>query len=177
MKVTALEEYGLRCMVLLAKNFDKNRHLSLQEIGQEEGLSVAYSGKLLSILREAGLVTAARGRNGGYTLSKHPSRMNLSEVLGALGEPVYTAAHCSRYTGENGTCVHLSDCSIRNIWRGLDRFMRRVFEAVTLEDVASGRYSALDLESIGTGDNNPSDKLPEDKQRNTMQTSTSEYRG
>ena len=65
MKITAIEEYGLRCMILLARN---NAPMSLPEISDAEGLSIPYAAKLLGILRKADLVSAERGRNGGYRL-------------------------------------------------------------------------------------------------------------
>ena len=51
MKVTALEEYGLRCMVLLARS-EEDHPLTLPEFSDREGVSVPYAGKLLMILKK-----------------------------------------------------------------------------------------------------------------------------
>ena len=67
MKVSALEEYGIRCMVLLARQ--EGGSLTLPEISEAEGLSISYAGKLLNILKKAGLVKSVRGRLGGYALT------------------------------------------------------------------------------------------------------------
>jgi len=66
MRITAVEEYGLRCLLNLAREGAKAQ-LSISEIAEMEGLSVPYTSKLLSILRKSGLVLAARGRGGGRT--------------------------------------------------------------------------------------------------------------
>lgn len=140
MKVTALEEYGLRCMVLLAKRAESGSPVTLAEIGEEEGLSVAYAAKLLAILRKADLVNAARGRNGGYVLARSPEEIALKEIIDALGEPVFSAAHCSKFTGVDGTCTHISNCSVRSVWRGFDRIIGRLLDQTTLSDIITGGY-------------------------------------
>ncbi|MBU1319423.1 MAG: Rrf2 family transcriptional regulator [candidate division Zixibacteria bacterium] len=148
MKVTALEEYGLRCMVLLAKRAESSNPVTLAEIGEHEGLSVAYAAKLLSILRKAELVSAVRGRNGGYVLSKSPEDIVLKEVIDALGDPVFSAAHCSKFTGVDSTCMHISNCSVRNVWRGFDKIIGRLLDKITLADIISGGYDMAKTYSL-----------------------------
>jgi Rrf2 family iron-sulfur cluster assembly transcriptional regulator len=149
MKVTAQEEYGLRCMVLLAR---RNSPASLSEISAAEGLSIAYSGKLLSILRKAELVNASRGRNGGYSLTRSAEDISLFDILQALGKRVFSAAHCDKYRGDNDSCVHIEDCSVRVVWRGFDKFLSRFLKTVTLAELADGEIDmgALEIESVAT---------------------------
>ena len=68
MKITAQEEYGLRCLLRLARAGD-GRSLTIPEIAADEGLSVPYVAKLLAVLRQAGLIESVRGRSGGYRLA------------------------------------------------------------------------------------------------------------
>ncbi|MFH1893924.1 MAG: Rrf2 family transcriptional regulator [Candidatus Zixiibacteriota bacterium] len=152
MKVTALEEYGLRCMVLLAKRAESSGPVTLAEIGDHEGLSVAYAAKLLAILRRAGLVSAVRGRNGGYVLSRSPEDIVLKEVIDALGEPVFSAAHCSRFTGVDSTCMHISNCSVRNVWRGFDKIIGRLLDRITLADIITANYDVAETYSLSIED-------------------------
>ncbi len=137
MKITALEEYGLRCMVLLAKSSGKNM-LTIPEIGQLEGLSVPYTGKLLMLLKKAELVTAERGRRGGYFLARPAREITLQDIFGALGDPVFGSAHCNRYgTGsDNGNnCLHDDCCSIRTVWDSFHRLIGDYLERLTLADL------------------------------------------
>ncbi len=137
MKVTALEEYGLRCMVLLAKG-EQSRPLTLPEFGFKEGVSIPYAGKLLMILKNGGLVKAVRGRNGGYILAVPPEQITLKEIFDALGEPVFSSSHCDRFSGENEICVHSAGCSVRNIWETFEDFINAFLEKITLADLAAG---------------------------------------
>ena len=81
MKISAQEEYGLRCLLQLAQSGDKGS-ATLPEIAAAEGLSVPYAAKLLSVLRQAGLIESVRGRSGGYRLATR-SRKDWTGVAAA----------------------------------------------------------------------------------------------
>jgi Rrf2 family iron-sulfur cluster assembly transcriptional regulator len=142
MKVSALEEYGVRCMLLLARR-GAEETLTLPEFESSEGLSIPYAAKLLTILRRAGLVKAARGRKGGYMLTRAPEQIALKEILDALGEQAFSSSHCGRHAGQLDTCVHLDDCQVRVIWKSFDNFISQLLSGITLADVASGNLDFL----------------------------------
>src|SRR4051812_41789661 len=104
MKISAQEEYGLRCLVLLARQAD-GASLSLRQIAKGEGISTAYAGKLLWVLNHAGLVKATRGSKGGYTLARPATEINLSEVIRVLDQDSVDT-HCQHYPGELSECIH-----------------------------------------------------------------------
>ena len=141
MKITALEEYGLRCMLLLARS--NGNTLTLPDFSQGEGLSIPYAGKLLMILKKSGLVKAVRGRNGGYTLSRQADKIYLNEIFNALGEPVFSPSHCQKFSGEEEICVHKGDCSVRDIWKGFGGLIGTVLERITLADIVSGNLEII----------------------------------
>lgn len=143
MKITALEEYGLRCMVLLARHGDDDP-LTLTEFATREGFSIPYAGKLLMILKKSGLVKAVRGRKGGYVLLQSPEEITLKEIFEVLGKPVFSVGYCEKYTGENEVCVHSGDCTVKNIWQTFDEFIESYLERVTLADLVSGDISPLE---------------------------------
>ena len=143
MRVTAIEEYGLRCMILLARNQELS--LTLPEISAREGLSLPYAGKLLMILKRSGLVRAARGRKGVYLLAKPAQNIMLKEVFGALGEPVFSPSHCEKYAGDSECCIHVDDCTVKNIWGVFNEFVNGYVGRTTLADLASGRNQIKEL--------------------------------
>ncbi len=153
MKVSALEEYGLRCMILLARN--GGGPMTLPEISEAEGLSLSYAGKMLMILKKADLVKAVRGRQGGYELKKVPEEYSLKEIFQALGDPLYNSRHCGKFTGENDVCVHTDDCTVRDIWKGFSTIINGFLDRMSLADVASGNYDFNDLYQSLKIDNRP----------------------
>jgi Rrf2 family protein len=155
MRVTALEEYGLRCMVLLARSGEDNP-LTLPEFSNREGVSIPYAGKLLMILKKGGLVKAVRGRKGGYVLAISPAEITLKKIFDALGHPVFSANHCERFTGVGEACIHTEDCSVRGVWQTFEGFIASFLQRVTLGDLASGDSELLknigfEIQGIGQG--------------------------
>ena len=131
MKLTAHEEYGLRCLIRLGQAGPGGR-LTIPEISSAEGLSEAYVGKLLRLLRLGGFVTAARGV-GCYSLARPASRIVLRDVMAVLGERLFGDDFCETHVGERETCVRNVDCSLRVLWRTLQRAVDDVLKRTTLE--------------------------------------------
>lgn len=149
MKITAIEEYGLRCMLILAKRKGPTA-LTLPEISAGEGLSIPYSGKLLMILKQAGLVKSVRGRKGGYALARPADQIYLKEIFDCLGDSVFAQGYCERHGGEFETCVHKGDCEVKHIWQGIDKFISNVFNKITLAELASGNANFSEMLAAGT---------------------------
>ncbi len=134
MRITALEEYGLRCLLVLAGK-GINGQLSIPEIADKEGLSVPYASKLLSILRKADLVTAVRGRGGGFRIARPPEQITLLEVIVGLGGPLIDHDHCDRYSGQKETCVRHGHCAVRHVLGSLACYIADYLESASLADI------------------------------------------
>ncbi|MCA1815138.1 MAG: Rrf2 family transcriptional regulator [Acidobacteria bacterium] len=130
MKVSAQEEYGLRCLLQLASLADEES-LTLAQVAEREGISQANAGKLLWILNKAGLVTSTRGTKGGYRLARPATQVRLSEVIKVLDEDVL-ASHCKSYTGVLDSCVHNGNCGIRPVIVGLHEVVEQALSNITL---------------------------------------------
>ena len=134
MKITALEEYGLRCMIQLA-TAEPGQPITVAYVAEREGLSPEYAGKLLNLLGQAQLVSSVRGRNGGFVLTKTADEISLAEIVGALADGLFDAQYCQRYSGIEDNCVHLSSCSLRPVWWTLSQMIQRTLERVSLIDL------------------------------------------
>jgi len=130
MKISAQEEYGLRCLVQLAQ-ISENESLTLPQIAEREGISVANAGKLMWLLNKAGFVQATRGTKGGYTLARPASEIKLNEVIKVLDADEINA-HCDSYKGVLDSCVHKGDCGIRPVLVGLHEIVQNALSQITL---------------------------------------------
>lgn len=130
MKVSAQEEYGLRCLLQLAP-LAADEYLTLAQLAEREGLSVANAGKLMWILNKAGLVKSIRGTKGGYRLARPAAVIHLSEIIKVLDEGAI-AGHCQSYTGVLDTCVHTGNCGIRPVIVGLHDIVQQALSHITL---------------------------------------------
>ena len=130
MKISAQEEYGLRCLVQLATLGD-GESLTLSQIAEREGISVANAGKFMWILSRAGFAQSTRGTKGGYSLARPASEIYLSEVIKVLDEDTIQT-HCQSYAGLKDICVHTGDCGIRPVIVGLHEIVQNALANITL---------------------------------------------
>ena len=131
MKISAQEEYGLRCLLQLAHAAKRSESLTLAQIAEREGISVANAGKLLWILNKAGLVQSHRGTKGGYHLARPASEIRLSDIIKVLDDDV-VASHCKSHTGVLDVCIHTGDCGIRPVIIGLHEIVQKALSEITL---------------------------------------------
>lgn len=135
MKVTAMQEYGLRCMLQLSIHGPKTP-MTVRDIAGRERLTPVYVEKLLVTLRRAGLVRSLRGVNGGYALNKPAAQISVAAVLAALGQVDLGKDMCGRFTGTAKKCVHTGNCGIRPVWGNLTRFIFGFLSRLTLEQLS-----------------------------------------
>ncbi len=141
MKISAQEEYGLRCLVQLA-NLPDGESLTLPQIADREGISTANAGKLMWLLNKADFVHSTRGTKGGYSLARPADEIHLNEIIKVLDADVVDK-HCESYTGVLDTCVHKGDCGIRPVIVGLHEIVENALSKITLAQLV-GSESSVD---------------------------------
>lgn len=136
MKISAQEEYGLRCLVQLA-TLPEGESLTLPQIAELEGISTANAGKLMWLLNKAEFVVSTRGTKGGYCLARPAEDIRLNEIIKVLDADVVDK-HCDSYTGVLDKCVHKGDCGIRPVIVGLHEIVENALSQITLAQLIGG---------------------------------------
>ncbi len=134
MKFSAQEEFGLRCLLVMARKAPGSG-TTIPEIARLENLSQPHVAKLLAILRREGIIKSTRGQLGGYALAHDPSEIIIGNVLAALGGKLYESEFCERHSGLTPTCVHDGTCSLRPFWQSIQDAVDSVVNKVTLKDL------------------------------------------
>lgn len=81
MKLKASVDYGVRAIMYLALKGDT---CSSREIAEEMSIPRDYLIQLALRLRNAGLIKARPGKNGGYVLAKDASEISIGQILDAF---------------------------------------------------------------------------------------------
>ncbi len=148
MKLTSHEEYGLRCLICVGQEGPGGR-LTIPEISTAEGVSEAYVGKLLRMLRLGGFVTAARGV-GGYSLAHPANQIVLRDVMAVLGGRLFHSDFCEMHTGQRPDCVRSADCSLRVLWRTVQAAVDEILTKTTLADLLCNESQMISwVQSLG----------------------------
>jgi Rrf2 family protein len=138
MKVTAQEEYGIRCLLQLARRAGSPEPVTVREVATSESLSPAYAEKLLRVLSRAGLTQSIRGTRGGYRLTRPPERVTLGDAVRALGGFVAQRELCARFSGNDDCCVHTADCSLRPVWSTVNAHVQKILDSMPLSLLLQG---------------------------------------
>ncbi len=132
MKLSTRARYGLRAMLELAESYGDGPVLA-RTIAAKQEISDKYLHSLLTMLTHAGLVRSVRGAGGGYTLTRHPSKITVCEVVKIL-EGSLSLVECVK---DEGVCERASDCPARDIWGDVSRAIDRALSNLTLENVVA----------------------------------------
>jgi Rrf2 family protein len=142
MKLSTQEEYGLRCLLQLARA--ESGTLTIPELGRREGISSANVAKIMRILRKAGFVISSRGQAGGYVLARAPEEIVVGEVLASVGGRMFDSTFCQRHAGVEVSCTHLGDCSIRPVLRHVQEAIDQVLGRLTLRSLLRSEREVAD---------------------------------
>jgi len=103
-------DYALRCMLLLALKY--NQIYGASSIAEERLIPRPFLTKILQKLARAELVNSTRGSKGGFRLAKHPSKINVIEIIEAMEGPI----GMSRCAVDLKKCDFSHSCALCPVW-------------------------------------------------------------
>lgn len=133
MRFTTQAEYGLICALHLAR-FGGERPVAAREMADSENLPADYTEKILRRLRQAGIVTAARGVTGGFTLAREPNAISVKDIIDATEGSTFEI-NCTSHPVDTDRCDETSACSIRPVWYALRRRIDALLSEIKLSDL------------------------------------------
>jgi len=127
MKVGSKGRYAVIAIVDVARHSGSGA-VPLADVAMRQRISLSYLEQLFALLRRAGVVQSARGPGGGYRLARPASETSIRSIFEAVEDPVSATAR-----------EEVSAAVTAPLWGALDRSIRGVLAAVTVEDVIAGR--------------------------------------
>ncbi len=127
MRLSPAAELAVRGVVALVERYGRGP-TTLKTICAARDLPKQYLVKLFSLLARADIVTAIRGKRGGYELARDPKGITLLEVIEAVEGPIvlnfcqHTPPKCDQ-----------EDCPMREMWTRLQQTVRRELGAMTMD--------------------------------------------
>lgn len=132
--------YALRVMAALAEN-QTGEYVSLKKIAEQEAIPHKYLESIMTALAKAGLAEGARGKSGGYRLSRPPERYTVLEILQTT-ETSLSSVSCTEHGGKG--CRRAESCPTLPMWRALDKTVKEFFSAYSLADLTKERGGGTD---------------------------------
>ena len=133
MELNTKARYAVMAMADLAKHSGEGA-VPLSAIAERQNLSLAYLEQIFLVLRRAGLVGSARGRSGGYLLSRPADEIAIAEIMKATSEET----RMTRCLDGNTGCLGDQRCLTHGLWHALGGHISAFLSSVTLQEVLDG---------------------------------------
>lgn len=126
MHFKASVEYGMRAVLYLA---EKGSICSSREVADEMSIPRDYLIQLAQLLRNAGIIHARPGKNGGYSLAKDASEISMLDIFNALQN--------NRLRAERKEAEDASDLlqDITAACSAVEREMEEYMSSITLQNM------------------------------------------
>lgn len=119
-------EYGMRAVLYLA---EKGSICSSREVADEMSIPRDYLIQLAQLLRNAGIVHARPGKNGGYSLEKDASEISMLDIFNALQNDRLRAERKEAEDASNLLQDITAACS------AVEREMEEYMSSITLQNM------------------------------------------
>jgi Rrf2 family transcriptional regulator, iron-sulfur cluster assembly transcription factor len=135
MKLSTKGRYAVTALADIALN-GATGPVTLADISDRQGISLAYLEQLFVKLRRRGLVASVRGPGGGYRLAHAPDAMRISDIMAAVDERL-NAMGCE---GKEEGCGNSKEaCLTHALWEQLSAHVHVFLSQTTIADVIGDR--------------------------------------
>jgi Rrf2 family transcriptional regulator, cysteine metabolism repressor len=80
-KLSVKVDYACRVLAQLSKTHGTDQLAHIEDLARAEAVPANYLVQILSELRNGGLITSRRGKQGGYALARPPEDISLFDIL------------------------------------------------------------------------------------------------
>ena len=129
-KISRQADYALQ-LILELSALEHKQLLSLKIFSLKSSISFLFLQKIAKKLREAGLIEAGYGKNGGYKLKKSADEITLKNVIETIDGP-YGTTDCAR---AGGYCQKADKCHVKHGLNQVNNQIIKYFENVKVIDL------------------------------------------
>ena len=138
MMISTKGRYALRFLADVAEH-QGDGFVPLKDVAVRQEISEKYLEIVVKELVKGGLLTALRGKGGGYRLSRSPEEYNVKSILELMEGPLAPVA-CLE-SGQN-VCPRSNSCRTLPLWQGLDKVISDYLTQFTLVDLCEKTQAA-----------------------------------
>lgn len=124
MKLSVKVDYACRVLAQMARYHGSEELSHIEELARREAVPANYLVQILSELRNGGLITSRRGKQGGYALARPPETISLYDIVKVIeGELLEFSASSEGQSGKR----------VNQIWRELRAAFEQKAKSYTLD--------------------------------------------
>ncbi|MGN0153666.1 MAG: RrF2 family transcriptional regulator [Lachnospiraceae bacterium] len=134
MKISTRGRYAIRVMLDLSEH-NTGEYIPLADVAKRQEISEKYLEAIVAMLVKNGLLTALRGKGGGYKLTRQPEEYSIGSIL-KVTEGSFAPVACLEQ--KPNQCERAAHCKTLRMWEGLEQIIEEYFENITLASLADG---------------------------------------
>ncbi len=109
-------KYAIKALTLLARNFEENLPVRINEIAEKERIPHKFLEAILLEMRKQGILGSKMGASGGYYLLKRPDEIFLSTIIRLTGGPIALVPCVSlNFYEPCAECKTPAECGLRQV--------------------------------------------------------------
>lgn len=139
MMISTKGRYALMVMIDLAQH-ENQGNISLKAVATRQQISMKYLESIVSMLREGGLVTSTRGKEGGYRLSRPATEIHVGEII-RVTEGSLALMACPECEG--GSCDRAPVCLTLPMWQNLEALIDGYLCRISIRDLVEGNIPSV----------------------------------
>ncbi len=139
MQLTRYTDFGIRTLMYLALQPDRNTLFRIAEITEVFELSPNHVSKIVHHLGKLGYLETIRGKSGGFRLGMSASQINVGQLVRVL-ENSLAPIDCSK-----PYCRFTPSCQLKGVLAEAVSAYLAVLDKYSLEDIVSNRQQLLAL--------------------------------
>jgi len=123
-KLSVKVDYACRVLAQLARHHGEGRLAHIDELAKTEAVPANYLVQILSELRNGGLITSRRGKQGGYVLARPPEKITLYDIVKLIeGDLLELGGNAEGQSGRR----------VQQIWRDVRAALEAKTKGYTLD--------------------------------------------
>jgi Rrf2 family cysteine metabolism transcriptional repressor len=123
-KLSVKVDYACRVLAQLARHYGEGQLAHIEELAKIEAVPANYLVQILSELRNGGLITSRRGKQGGYVLARPPEKITLYDIVKLIeGDLLELGGSAGGHSGKR----------VQQVWRDVRATLEAKCRSYTLD--------------------------------------------
>jgi Rrf2 family protein len=128
-------KYAIKALEYIYKNKDREPIL-IAEISEKQKIPKKFLETILLDLKRDGILQSKMGKNGGYSLMKKPSEINIGHIIRLIDGPIALLPCVSyKYYKRCDDCEDEATCGLHNVLAQLREANNKILNKVSLAEL------------------------------------------
>ncbi len=138
-------KYGIKALTYICKHEDE-APIAIATIAEAENISRKFLESILLTLKKGGILSAKKGKGGGYYLRKSPEEVFMVDIVRLLGGPIAMVPCVSlNFYEKCDDCPYEEGCGVNRLMLEVRDSTLKILRRKSLKELTQEIHSKTDL--------------------------------